>query len=1249
MIRESLRADAINAMLYYYPNSAYFDDRPSTGASTSSNMGGATPPRYPYWVKLVRTGSTFTAYNSPDGSTWTQVSTPTNISMAQNALIGLAVCGTSYLETATFDNVSVIIGTSPYISGISPLSAGVGATVTIAGSNFGATQGASTVQLNGANASVVSWSDTQIIVTVPAGITAGAGPVVVTVNSIASNSNVQFTAINPVLNSLAPPSAAVGGTVTLTGTGFGSATNQVMFGGVQGNIASWSTTSIQVTVPSGATSAPVSVVINGFSSNGLPFTVEGQPNTASVFPNMGTVGSTVTISGSGFGASQSTSTVNFNGVNATVTSWSDTEIEATVPAGATTGPVGVTVAGLRGTAAPFTVTSDVQLTDSAGNVTDYTFSMQGGTWHTIASQGSGCSSCTVRGVTQQDYDSSGNMLDETDALGHKVSYTYDGNSNMLSQSEPLDANTTVGWTYTYNSFGEVLAATDPLGNVTTNTYDTHGNLLTVTTPKPDANTAASVTTFAYNSLGELTTITDPLNHVTTLTYTAAGLIHTITDAQNNVTTYGYDAHGNRTSVIDAMSNETDFAYDAGDRLTTITYPDHTTTGFGYDYRGRRTSVTDQNGKTTTYAYDDADRLTSVTDAANHVTQYAYDDENNLVSITDANNHITSFQYDQFGRVKETDFPSGHAESYIYDPIGNLITKTDRNGNAITYVYDALNRLTHKGYPDSTAVDFVYDLVGKIKSATDPTGTYGFAYDNMGRLIGTTTQYTFLPGNTYTNSYTYDAASNRTGFTAPDGSTNTYAYDTLNRLSTLTNSLTGQFGFGYDTLSRRTLLTRPNGVNTSYSYDSLSRLLSVLHQNGATTIDGATYTLDSAGNRTSKQNWLNRITETYTYDPIYQLTQVDQIVNGNQSTTESYSYDAVGNRLSSLNVASYSYNNTNQLTSSADGYNYTYDANGNTLTKTNSSGTTTYGWDFENHLTSVTLPNGGGVVSLRYDPFGRRIYKSSSLGTSIFAYDGDYLIEEANSSGAVVARYAQVIYSIDEPMTMLRDGATSFYHQDSLGSITSVSSTAAALAQTYAFDSFGNQAVFSGSLTNSFRYAAREFDTESNLYSMRARYFDPVTGRFINEDPIGFAGMQANFYAYVGNDPIEFADPFGLRPLTDCEKQKLAPYIPKIDLDKADLHDGKVPWYLGKGYDGITRGNNIYFRPDVYDPSTVAGLALLGHELVHVGQYRHGLTWLKYLNASRHGYDKNPYEAPANDMQNKINKELKTGCGGCSQP
>ena len=106
---------------------------------------------------------------------------------------------------------------------------------------------------------------------------------------------------------------------------------------------------------------------------------------------------------------------------------------------------------------------------------------------------------------------------------------------------------------------------------------------------------------------------------------------------------------------------------------------------------------------------------------------------------------------------------------------------------------------------------------------------------------------------------------------------------------------------------------------------MSHLLSVLHQAGSTTLDGASYGYDYADNRTSKTNYLNGITSNYAYDAIYELQQVTQV----GGTTESYSYDAVGNRLSSSGVPTYSYNPSNELTSTSSG-SYTYDANGNTL-------------------------------------------------------------------------------------------------------------------------------------------------------------------------------------------------------------------------------------------------------------------------------------------------------------------------------
>ncbi len=291
--------------------------------------------------------------------------------------------------------------------------------------------------------------------------------------------------------------------------------------------------------------------------------------------------------------------------------------------------------------------------------------------------------------------------------------------------------------------------------------------------------------------------------------------------------------------------------------------------------------------------------------------------------------------------------------------------------------------------------------------------------------------------------------------------------------------------------------------------------------GSTTLDGASYTYDNAGNRTSKTDYLASVTSNYSYDNLYQLTQVTQ----GSSTTESYSYDAVGNRLSSLGVSPYAYNSSNELTSTPSAT-YTYDHNGNTTTKTDSSGTTTYNWDTENRLTSVVLPGSGGTVSFKYDPFGRRIQKSSASGTVNYVYDGFNLLEDADSSGNVIARYTHG-NAVDEDLAMLRSGTTSYYQQDGPGSVTSLSNSAGALAQTYIYDGFGKVTSSTGALVNPFQYTGREFDSDAGIYYYRARYLDPTAGRFLSEDHLRFE-QGSNFYSYVGNNPLNWVDPSGNR-------------------------------------------------------------------------------------------------------------------------
>jgi hypothetical protein len=136
-----------------------------------------------------------------------------------------------------------------------------------------------------------------------------------------------------------------------------------------------------------------------------------------------------------------------------------------------------------------------------------------------------------------------------------------------------------------------------------------------------------------------------------------------------------------------------------------------------------------------------------------------------------------------------------------------------------------------------------------------------------------------------------------------------------------------------------------------------------------------------------------------------------------------------------------------------------------------------------------------------------------------------------------------------------------------------------------------------------------------------------------------------------NEEAEKKEPQGqtLRPLTECESGTLSPYIPHQDLTDARLYDGVVPRYLPDDYIGITRGNRIYFRPGVYTPSTASGLALLGHELVHVGQYREGATWFSFVSSyANHGYWNSPFEVPARQVEDRIRNDLQSSgrtCGG----
>ena len=265
--------------------------------------------------------------------------------------------GTTVLSSAELYQLTAV---SPLIASASPASGAVGTSVTITGTNFGTTQGVSTVTFNGVTATPTSWNATTIVVPVPSGATSGG--IVVTVGGVPSNS--VFFAITiaagsaPKISSISPTSGQIGTPITVTGTNFGSTqgTSLITFNGIVGTPTSWNATTIVAPVPNGASTGNLLVAVLGVSSNGKVVSVTGNPpNVGSVTPNSGATGSAVTIAGTNFGATRGTSTVKFNGTAATPTSWSATNIVVAVPSGATAGNIIVTVSGVASNGVNFTV------------------------------------------------------------------------------------------------------------------------------------------------------------------------------------------------------------------------------------------------------------------------------------------------------------------------------------------------------------------------------------------------------------------------------------------------------------------------------------------------------------------------------------------------------------------------------------------------------------------------------------------------------------------------------------------------------------------------------------------------------------------------------------------------------------------------------------------------------------------------------------------------------------------------------
>jgi RHS repeat-associated protein len=760
-------------------------------------------------------------------------------------------------------------------------------------------------------------------------------------------------------------------------------------------------------------------------------------------------------------------------------------------------------------------------TSTATATTTYTYDALGNLTQTAAPLGR---------TTGSTYDGNGNKISDTDPLGHITIYQYDALNRLTTTTFPTQQSTTT--TRTYDFRNNVVDETDQAGYITHHVYDLAGRLTSLTKAYGTAN--ASTTTYAYYNDGRKQSETDALGHTTTYTYDAAGRLTAIAGVKGNVS-YGYDAVGNRTSSTDGDGNTTQYQYDARKRLVKTIYPDTTSVTNGYDGPGNLTKVTDQAGNVVQYTFDSANQLQSVIqlnspNSSNNTTAYGYDNDGNLTNLTDANGHSTANAYDLLYNLTNKTLPDGSStETRTYDTAGNLLSLQHFNGKTTTYTYDPLDRLLTRT-PDSSysepVVSFTYTATGKRNSMTDASGTTTYTYDTLDRLTAKTT-----PEGTL--NYTYDAASDVASMSSSNanGVSVGYTYDSLNRLSTVVdNHLIGQntTTYTYDTASNVATATYPNNLQSTFHYDQLNRLTALTTPNS-----GYLYQLGPTGNRTNATELTGR-TLTWSFDGIYRLTSetISRDPAGKNGAV-GYGLDPVGNRLSAnstlsgVSSGSYGYS-LNDLLSIE-----TYDSNGNTLT----TGGKVFTYDSENRLKSMN----GGAITLLYDGDGNRVAKTASGVTTRYLVDdlnptGYAQVMEEIVNGAVKREYTYGLQRISQDQIVNNAWTPSFYGYDGMDSIRMLTSTNGTVTDTYSYDAFGNLLNSTGTTPNNYLYRGEQYDPDLGLYYLRARYYNPTTGRFMSRDPKEFGPLESKHkpanpnrfhkYLYVGGNPVMYADPTG---------------------------------------------------------------------------------------------------------------------------
>jgi|GEM_PF-686870 len=746
-----------------------------------------------------------------------------------------------------------------------------------------------------------------------------------------------------------------------------------------------------------------------------------------------------------------------------------------------------------------------------------------------------------------------------------------------------------------------------------------------------------VQTRVYDEVDRLKSVTNIENNTTYYTRDSMGRVTQVEDANNNKANYEYGAKGRLTAVTDQNGHRVETQYDLAGQVKRVTNANGKSTHFEYDALGRLTKLTSPGGKQTHFTeydgngnllkvkdanavaeakriedevstdpndylnaqdasvykeFDEFNRVTKTLNANDEQTLYRYDLLGNLTGITDAKGQVTTFIYDDMGRLQYAkdpmvEEPADKVESYTYDEVGNVLTYTDRKGDITRYTYDQLNRLTLVEYlTDGGSQTYQYDQYGDTVSIGNAQVVYTYTYDNQHRLLSKTDSR-----NNRSLSWTYDKVGNVKTKTDYQGDETYYTYDSANRLTAMRNEAYLAASYQYD--GNGTLLSRTlsNGASTQYKYSDDGFLLEMTQRSAdGSEVDKRVYTPDNIGN--IDQVIINDSeTISYSYDPAYRLLNADSTDNSHDFV---YTYDKVGNRLTkAFNGVThhYLYNNSgNRLDQVRLGSptgplvsRYDYDDNGSRIASYNSADVLVQQYIYNQQRLVTDIAVSAANNQFAYDANSYRIAKNTPNKNNNYLLEGEHLEAIYNDDGERQSSYLRGAV-IDEIINGFerKEGklVNQNYHNDQVNSLVATSDHNGATIQTLSYGPFGEALSANDGNENNFNYTGRELDAESGLYYYRARYYDPEIGRFISEDPIGFASGDVNFYAYVGNSPLVYTDPLGFARLNLSKYPKEVQERILAHLKRGRISEGRVLDDLGLDK------NTLIKHVDDFDKGTI---------------------------------------------------------------